>query len=205
MVVKQIGKRPGTKWKGDEPSEVEVMRRISDWERDERSEHETGCVNYLRYVRYPRREVHRIYMVCYCSPSKSSRFLIVTRNTAPTATSLCLLTSIARKGTLSEINSWAMPGLTYHLRRFLPELFIWDVFYHLAYACRTLQAIPSFSGSDSRGRRELVHLDIKPGNGQSLCSQAITRGFETIKLTSSSFPRGQAGLGRELHSNLRSC
>ncbi|KAL8702591.1 MAG: hypothetical protein Q9201_004250 [Fulgogasparrea decipioides] len=47
-------------------------------------------------------------------------------------------------------------------RRFLPEAFIWDVFYNLALACQSLAATSCIRGH--RGCSEFVHRDIKPAN-----------------------------------------
>ncbi|KAL9026630.1 MAG: hypothetical protein Q9196_004733 [Gyalolechia fulgens] len=60
QVVKQIGKQHGTPWEAEKPIEVQCMQMLND-----NSTAGESVVEFRDYRRYPRREVHRIYME-YC-------------------------------------------------------------------------------------------------------------------------------------------
>ncbi|KAL8644835.1 MAG: hypothetical protein Q9210_007046 [Variospora velana] len=60
LVVKQIGKEPGLPWDFDIPNEAVVMEEVR-----KHLTGNTGIVGFRAYKRYPRREVHRLYME-YC-------------------------------------------------------------------------------------------------------------------------------------------
>lgn len=60
IVVKQIGKEPGLPWNSDIPNEAVVMEEVR-----KHLTGNTGIVHFRAYKRYPRREVHRLYME-YC-------------------------------------------------------------------------------------------------------------------------------------------
>lgn len=59
MVVKQTRKIPGYEWESLKPDEVKCMEYLKKAKASE------YVVNLRGYRRYPRREVHRIYME-YC-------------------------------------------------------------------------------------------------------------------------------------------
>ncbi|KAI4116391.1 MAG: hypothetical protein LQ345_003177 [Seirophora villosa] len=60
LVIKQIGKEPGQPWDPDIPQEAVVMEEVRKYLTGN-----TGIVGFRAYKRYPRREVHRLYME-YC-------------------------------------------------------------------------------------------------------------------------------------------
>ncbi|KAL9007875.1 MAG: hypothetical protein Q9173_006941, partial [Seirophora scorigena] len=60
LVIKQIGKEPGHPWDPDIPNEAVVLEEVRKYLTGN-----TGIVGFRAYKRYPRREVHRLYME-YC-------------------------------------------------------------------------------------------------------------------------------------------
>lgn len=60
LVIKQIGKERGHPWDPDIPNEAVVMEEVRKYLTGN-----TGIVDFRAYKRYPRREVHRLYME-YC-------------------------------------------------------------------------------------------------------------------------------------------
>ena len=139
------------------------MKAIKRWSEKYR-EKNTGCVDYIDYVRYRRRQVHRIYMVrCFCFSERPS--IHISPGILPVRGPLASQNKVSTQavGNCSNSSSQIGPRLISTSRRLLPELFIWDLFHELAIACRTLSQIPSRGGSPGY---ELVHLDLKPGNGQ---------------------------------------
>ncbi|KAL8957775.1 MAG: hypothetical protein Q9193_005040, partial [Seirophora villosa] len=123
VVIKQIGKEPGHPWDPDIPSEAVVMEEVRKYLTGN-----TGIVDFRAYKRYPRREVHRLYME-YCPHGDLHQLIREYR---------------AKK-------------------RFVPTVFIWDVFHQLALACQSLEAIPP-RAQKTREDRVRVHRDIKPAN-----------------------------------------
>ncbi|KAI4116315.1 MAG: hypothetical protein LQ338_007735, partial [Usnochroma carphineum] len=135
VVVKQVGKEPGQPWDASKPMEAWLMQKLSYLPVL------TGSVEWIAYKRYPRRQVHRIYME-YCAHGDLHKLIREYRDKryAPSA-----------KLTLD----WGME-FTQTRRRFIPAAFIWDVCYQLAIACKALEIV-----SDEG---ECVHRDIKPAN-----------------------------------------
>ncbi|KAL8964905.1 MAG: hypothetical protein Q9183_004146 [Haloplaca sp. 2 TL-2023] len=155
IAVKQISQHRS--WNPEPPRDVPVMKAIKRWS-EKYGEKNTGCVEYKNYVRYRRRKVHRIYMLLERSSIHMSLGILPVRgplappNTMPTQKVSKPLHLIKPNRTQNSHSPF---------RRFLPELFLWDLFYSLALACRTLSQIPSRGGTPGWG---LVHLDLKPGN-----------------------------------------
>ncbi|KAL8710784.1 MAG: hypothetical protein Q9225_007232 [Loekoesia sp. 1 TL-2023] len=123
VVIKQIGKDSRHRWYPQKPDEVECMEGLNVF-----TTAGDSTVRFRRYKRYPRREVHRIYME-YCPYGDLNKLIKEYR---------------AR-------------------RQFIPEKFIWDVFYHLARACKGLEEIPP-DHDKTPDNTETVHRDIKPAN-----------------------------------------
>ncbi|KAL8924289.1 MAG: hypothetical protein Q9208_004070 [Pyrenodesmia sp. 3 TL-2023] len=61
LVVKQIGTGPGRPFFAGQPMEVSVMEEIAKYTKDTGTEN-TGTVALRKYKRFPRREVHRLYL-----------------------------------------------------------------------------------------------------------------------------------------------
>ncbi|KAL8950394.1 MAG: hypothetical protein Q9222_003574 [Ikaeria aurantiellina] len=120
----------------------------------------TNCVGFRKYARYNRRELHRIYME-YC-PYGDLRKLI---------------NQYRRKKYGSTGNG-----------AFMPEPFIWHVFFQLTRACQALAAV-RFE-QEIKGEvielDQMVHFDIKPENGEINCRRRHTP-WSNILITLSVF------------------
>ncbi|CAF9919092.1 G2-specific serine/threonine protein kinase [Imshaugia aleurites] len=135
MVIKQLGIRKGI-WRPEMPMEVKMMRKME----------ETACpsvVRYIAYRRYLHDQVHRIYME-YCCHGDLKRLYKRYRRFR----FVCYFIGI-------EFESLKQSRL------YMPEPFLWDVFYHLVEAAVAMQYGPTEGGW---GNHEVVHRDIKPGN-----------------------------------------
>ncbi|KAL8834334.1 MAG: hypothetical protein Q9170_003788 [Blastenia crenularia] len=122
-VIKQTGKDRYGRWDPRKPDEAECMQGLNMF-----TSAGDSTVRFRGYKRYPRREVHRIYME-YCS-----------------------------YGDLHKLTK------EYAARRhFIPERFIWHVFYHLARACKAMEELPP-EDTKTPENTETVHRDIKPDN-----------------------------------------
>lgn len=135
MVIKQMGVRKGI-WRPEMPMEVKVMRMME----------ETACPSVVRYIAYRRflhDQVHRIYME-YCPYGDLRRLYKRYRRFR----FVC-----PRVGIDAEVLKLS--------RLYMPEPFLWDVFYHLVEAAVAMWSGPT---DGSWGGHEIVHRDIKPGN-----------------------------------------
>lgn len=137
MVIKQIGVDRQGVWNPRMPQEVKIMKDLNQF----------GCpaiVGFKGYKRYPRDSVHRIYME-YCPYGDLHRLI-----------------GRYRRFRLLPLRCGQVDRRLTLSRQYFPETFLWDQFYYLVQACEAM----SIGSAVPPSNFEIVHRDMKPGNGE---------------------------------------
>ncbi|KAL8865385.1 MAG: hypothetical protein Q9174_006914 [Haloplaca sp. 1 TL-2023] len=112
IAVKQVA---DSRWDPAPPREVTVMKAIKRWSK-KYGEKDTGCVEFKKYIRYPSRKVHRIYMVHFppFAFNDQPSTHIPTRNIALMATFGGSGSSVSPMGVTSPNSSFGTSSTTSH-------------------------------------------------------------------------------------------
>ena len=142
MVIKQIGPRRDGSWNAEKPQEVRIMEKMN-------KTGTPGAVELRSYRRYTVHMIHRIYME-YCPYGDLRRLYKQYRK--------------FRLATPDQLKTSQLPFTVLRSRRrYLPEQFLWEVFYYLTEVCAAMEHGPP----DAPWDYDIVHRDIKPANGKS--------------------------------------
>jgi len=146
IVVKQFRGGLNYRWNPKVPKEVRIMKLMN-------KTHCRGVVRLRAYRRYCHKKVHRLYLR-YC-PYGDLRRLI----------------DRYRRFRQVDFPDQADGLALTVVRRYLPEAFLWEVFYYLADAADAMANGPEKGPDDDDDTGwdfQVVHMDIKPDNSQSL-------------------------------------